>query len=160
MKNAYTYIIIMLFATILLAACGPGETNHQSHNGETHSETEHSNDHSHDDHEHDRDSHDHGERVPNNGAVVRIVDPATSTTFAQGDEIIIEIETENFPLGEDGNHWHLYVNDVSWGMILGANYNEVVRGLTPGEYKIAAYLSIYTHEELADGDSITIIVTE
>jgi hypothetical protein len=36
----------------------------------------------------------------------------------------------------------------------------VIRGLEPGRHEIAVYLSIDTHEELEDGDAITIEVAE
>lgn len=167
MKQMKFRVLLTLLAALLLVACGSHDG---SHNGETAVDDEHTthtqhddhnhDDHNHDDHDHDSHSHDHGSRLPNDGAVVRITAPASGETFVRGDQVIVEIETDNFPLGEDGNHWHVYVNDENWGMVMGANYSEVLRGLTPGEHEISVYLSIGTHEELADGDAITIVVTE
>ena len=168
MKQMKFRVLLTLLAALLLVACGSHEG---SHNGDTavdeahttHTEhNDHNDDHDSHDHDHDHDghSHDHGDRIPNDGAAVRITAPAGGETFARGDQVIVEIETENFALGEDGNHWHVYVNDENWGMVMGANYSEVLRGLTPGEHEISVYLSIDTHEELEEGAAVTIIVTE
>jgi hypothetical protein len=74
--------------------------------------------------------------------------------------VIVEVATENFPLGENNNHWHVYVNGASWGMIMGGNGDYPLSGLEPGTHEIAVYMSIATHEEYATGDSITITVSE
>lgn len=116
--------------------------------------------------EHNEDAgHDEGgshveERIPNDGAVIRIVSPADGATFAQGDEVVVEVETDNFVLGEEGNHWEVYVNDTSWGSVEGGNTDEVLRGLEPGEHEISVFLSLGSHEQLQEGDRITITVEE
>lgn len=99
-------------------------------------------------------------RVPNQGATIRLLSPADGTTFKAGEEVVVEIEVENITLGDSGSHWHIYVDGSSWGMIMGNNMNEVVRGLEPGAHEIAVYLSLETHEELEDGDSVRITVEE
>lgn len=148
MKQITLRLLLSLMAVMLLAACGTADHGHNDGREGNNHENSGSN------------MPAHGNRIPNNGAVVHIVAPATGETFAQGDQIVVEIETENFVLGEDGNHWHLYVNGESWGMIMGANNTEVVRGLTPGEHEISVYLSIYTHEDLEDGDAVRVIITD
>lgn len=100
------------------------------------------------------------ERLPNEGAVIRIVSPSDGATFSQNEEIVVEIETENFVLGEDERHWELYVDGASWGSIEGGNQDEVVRGLEPGEHEITVYLSLGSHEQLEDGSKRHITVTE
>ena len=115
--------------------------------------------------EHEDGNHEHsGEqtegRVPNEGAAVRIVSPADGATFQSGEQIIVEIETENFDLGQADNHWHVYVDGSSWGMIMGGNTDEALSGIEPGEHEISVYLSIGTHEDLEEGDTITITVAE
>jgi len=111
--------------------------------------------------EHDSDEeheHDGEATIPNNGAVVRIMAPADGAVFKVGDDIVVEIVAENFVLGEDGNHWHVFVDDQSFGMIVGGDLDQVVRGLEPGEHEISAYLSNGEHQELEDGAQITITV--
>ncbi|MFO7539163.1 MAG: DUF6130 family protein [Chloroflexota bacterium] len=154
MKQMKIRLLLTLLAALFLVACSPaGETAVDDHHEDnTHNTEGHGEDHA--------EGNDHGDRIPNNGAVVRIMAPAAGDTFARGDQVVVEIETENFVLGEDGNHWHVFVNDESWGMIMGANQSEVLRGLPPGEHEISVTLSIGTHEDLADGDSVTITVTE
>lgn len=107
---------------------------------------------------------DHGDgtvqRVPNEGAVIKIISPADGETFDVSQQILVEVEVENFELGEAGNHWHVYVDGTSWGMVMGANTDQPLTGLTPGEHEISVFMSTETHEELEDGDSVTITVTE
>lgn len=115
-------------------------------------------------HEHAADDHAHDEaqpaRVPNEGAVIRLVAPTDGAEVRVGDEVVVEIETENVTVGEDGVHWHVYVDGTSWGMVMGQNLTQVLRGLEPGAHQIEVYLSIETHEELEDGDAVTITVVE
>jgi hypothetical protein len=148
MKQMSFRLLLTLLAALLFVACSPAGETAVDHQDTGHTGTDDYSDQS------------HGDRIPNNGAVVRIVSPATGDTFARGEEVLVEIETENFPLGEDGNHWHLYVNGESWGMIMGANNTDVLRGLPAGEHEVFVYLSIATHEDLEDGDAVTIIITE
>jgi hypothetical protein len=75
-------------------------------------------------------------------------------------DVKVEIETEGFELGADGNHWHIFVDGESRGMITGTDHDEVVRGLEPGEHHLGAFLSNGAHEELEDGATITITVVE
>jgi len=99
-------------------------------------------------------------RVPNNGAAVKIISPPTGTTVQKGTQVILEIETTNFDMSNEGNHWHVYVDGQSWGMVTGGNMDQPLTGLGSGEHEIGVYLSIDTHEELQEGDSITITVSE
>lgn len=108
---------------------------------------------------HDEDEDHTEERIPNEGAVIRILAPADGTIFQTGEDIVVEIETESFVLGEEGKHWEVYVDGSSWASVEGGS-DEVLRGLEPGEHEIAVYMSMGTHEQLEDGDSITIVVEE
>ena len=45
-------------------------------------------------------------------------------------------------------------------MVMGSNHDQVLRGLEPGEHEIGVFMSIETHEQLEDGDSVTITVEE
>ena len=161
-KTLFTLLFILSF----LVACTPS-TNEgsavdeaQPAEGEMQPEEEME----HDDEAEHSDEHEHDEeqdlvRVPNNGSAVQILSPADGDTFKVGDEVTVEIELENFTLGE-GNHWHIYVDGSSWGMVVGENIDDTLRGLELGEHEISVYLSIDTHEELEEGDAITIVVEE
>lgn len=110
------------------------------------------------------DDHEHTEsepvRIPNNGAVIRIVSPADGAVFAQGEDIVVEVEIENFVLNVDGSHWHVYVDGVSYGMVVGDVTSQVLRNLEPGEHEIAAHLANGDHEELEDAGVVTITVED
>ena len=128
------------------------------HPEDSHDEEGHQDDDGGHDHE-DEEDHSVG-RVPNNGSVIRIVSPADGAEIEVGSDIVVEVETENFELGEEGRHWHIFVDGQSRGMIMGHDFDEVLRGLEPGEHEIATTMSIDTHEELEEGDSITITIVE
>jgi hypothetical protein len=108
------------------------------------------------------DEHEHDEapaRIPNQDAVVKLVLPQDGAMIEAGQEFKVEIETENFEMGVDGNHWHVYVDGHSPRMIMGTMMETVFSDLPPGHHEISAYLSVGDHEELAEGDSVMITVT-
>lgn len=141
----------LLFVTLLwTAACSASLAGSQTdHNPVSHVDEE-------EDHDHNTD-HPDIMRVPNEGAVIRLLAPLDGTTFKAGEEVVVKIEVENFTLG-DGNHWHVYVDGSSWGMVMGQNTEQVLRGLDRGQHEIAVYLSVSNHDELAEGDTVTITV--
>lgn len=152
--------MIVLMAALLLAVGCSSSGGQEPAVDNTQNEADHDDsDHGHEEEEHDE-SEPHG-RIPNeNGAVIHIVTPADGDVFQHGDQIIVEVETENFDLSQEGYHWHVFVNDASWGMIMGGSANYALNGVEPGEHEISVYLSIPTHEEYEDGDSVTITVEE
>lgn len=104
---------------------------------------------------------DHSQRIPNpHGAAVSITAPADGTTFAAADEVLVEVNVENFDLAQDGNHWHVYVDGSSWGMVTGGNTDQPLRGLEPGMHEISVFIAGGDHIEFEDGDSIMITITE
>lgn len=114
-------------------------------------------------HDHDDDGHAHDEveRVDNDGAVVRIVRPAEEVfTMKAGEELIVEVEVEGFALGVDGNHWHVYIDGASWGMITGGDTDTALRGIEPGEHKVEVYLAGGDHIDLREGDGFLLVVEE
>ncbi len=100
------------------------------------------------------------EQIPNDGAVIHILSPQEGTVFATGDNISVEIDYENFALGADGNHWHLYVDDKPGVMIFGKMNEAVLRNLEPGQHQISTHLSVGAHKDLEDGAAVTITVLE
>lgn len=158
----WALLCCLLLVAAALAACGGAAEPAMSDMSEM-DEMDHDQMES-DEHGHGDDDHGHSdgavERVPNNGAVIRITSPADGATFSAGEQVIVEVEFENFTPGEDGNHWHVYVDGASWGMVMGGNVDQPLTGLEPGEHEISVFMSIETHEEMEDGDAITITVTE
>lgn len=144
-------LLVMIFT---LAACTPAQTQ---------TTDEHSMDSMDMGSEHTME-HDHSDdgvvRVANNGAVVKIVSPVDGATFNKDDDVLVEIETENFDLAGEGNHWHLYVDGNVWTMIENGGTKFVLHGLDPGMHHLEVYLGLPTHEELEDGASAMITVNE
>jgi len=112
-------------------------------------------------HEHE-DDHEHGakDRLPNNGARIRIRSPLDGEDFAEGENVVVEVQVDDFELGADGRHWHIYVNGESWGMVTGGDTDQVVRDLKPGIFEISVFLTLRNHEELEDGDAVAITVSD
>ncbi|NJN53622.1 MAG: hypothetical protein HC804_02010 [Anaerolineae bacterium] len=169
-KYRLTALIALVAALFLLAACNssggqePAAEDTHSEEDDHHEDDDHHDEDEEGDHEHEGEEHDDSEphaRIPNeNGAAVHISAPANGDTFKHGDQIIVEIETENFDITEEGYHWHVYVDGESWGMVMGGNADHPLNGVEPGEHEISVFLSIPTHEEYEDGDSVTITVEE
>jgi hypothetical protein len=99
--------------------------------------------------------HDHGDRIPANGAAVTIVAPQDGDVLDR-DNVIVRVETTNWPLGEEGHHWHLYVNGKEQGMSQGNSPSLQARDLQPGDNLIEVTLSNELHQELDTTDQITI----
>ncbi len=100
------------------------------------------------------------ELIANNGARVQLVSPPAEAVFEAGRDVPVQIATENFNLGQAGNHWHIYVDDRPGIMIMGQMNSAVLRNLEPGTHQIAARLSVGTHQELEDGAKVTITILE
>ncbi|WP_420643272.1 hypothetical protein [Candidatus Leptofilum sp.] len=147
-----TWLLIgLLFAGFVLVACSGAGDPEPDADGESMEEM--------DDASHDHE--DKPDRIPNEGgATISIISPEEGATFNTLDQVLIEVEVDNFVLGEDGNHWHVYVDGVSFGMVMGGNTDQALPGLDPGEHEVSVFMSIDTHEEYADGDSVTIVVEE
>jgi hypothetical protein len=172
MTQAKTSLILLVLSLIsifalALAACGGaaqatdtggsdmqenGEMGEEGH--EEHEEGEH------EEGEHEEEEHEHGseERIPNDGAVIRILGPADGATFAEGEDILVEVEVEGFILGEEGSHWHIYIDGSSWGMVVGNDTDQALSGIEPGEHLLEVYLAGGDHIELVDGDAIHIVI--
>ncbi len=96
--------------------------------------------------------------APNNGAEVHIITPADESSFKSSDSVPVTIDTIDFIIGEDGNHWHIYLDGTPI-MVMGG-YTFVLQNLSAGPHDIEVYLSNGQHEDLEQGDRVTILVEE
>jgi len=145
--------LILILAAFVLSGCQPQAAATEPTEGE------HAGEHTQGAEHEPGSGNEHGNRIPNDGAVIHILSPADGAAFKHGDDIVVEVEAENFDLAVEGSHWHLYVDGKVWLQAVGVT-KEVIHGLEPGEHKIEVYLGLPTHEELEDGATITITVTE
>lgn len=146
--------LIFMLAAFALSSCQPQATATEQTEGEHAEEQENAS-------EHEGGEHDEAaSRIPNDGAVINIISPADGASFKAGEDIVVEVEVENFDLTAEGAHWHLYVDGSVYAQVLGGPTKEALHDLEPGEHEIEVYLGLPTHEELEDGGSITITVTE
>ncbi len=143
-------VVLLILSAFVMVGC-------QSQTA-TETATEHDAEHS-ADHEHSSET-ESSARVPNDGAVIRLVSPTDGVSFASGEDVVVEVEVENFDLTAEGNHWHLYVDGSVLSMISDGTTKSVIHALEPGEHLIEAYLGLPTHEELEEGASATITVSE
>ena len=98
------------------------------------------------------------ERVPNNGAAIRIVAPADGFICQAGMDVEVCVELERFSLGQAGNHWHINVDGEPWSMIMVDTLKQALYGLQPGEHRIEVLLADGEHRDLEEGDTITVVV--
>ena len=152
-KKLAVMALLFLLTAWFVTGCQPAATETLSGEQQMDQEMDHEADHEHSDAE-------QSARVPNEGAIVRLISPADGASFALGEDIVVEVEVESFDLSAEGNHWHLYVDGSTLSMIADGSMKSVVHGLEPGEHKIDVYLGLPTHEELEEGASATITITE
>lgn len=108
-------------------------------------------------HEHE-DEHEDIVRIPNNGASIQIISPLDGATFSESENLAVEVQVDNIELGVDGNHWHIYVDGKSWSMVTGGDTDQELGDLEHGVFEISVFLTLRSHEELEDGDAVTITV--
>lgn len=169
LKKNLLLSLFLIFSLLLFAACSSdsGSTN-ENEAEPTAEEMEEMEEGEHEEHdmeemeegeEHEMD-HEHSEdRIPNpDGAAITILSPDDGATFAVGEEILVEVQVDNFVLGEDDNHWHVYVDGSSWGMVMGGNTSQSLNGVEAGEHEIEVYLAGGDHIEFEEGGSIHVTV--
>ncbi len=88
-----------------------------------------------------------------NAPSVRIVQPTTDVVY--GSAVTIQIQTKNYDVNADGQHWHLWVNGTLTGMVYQPN---AVIDLTPGTYTICASLGNSQHADIGMPDGIRLKV--
>jgi hypothetical protein len=84
-----------------------------------------------------------------NAPSVRIVQPTTDVVY--GSAVTIQIQTKNFDVNSNGQHWHLWVNGTLTGMVYQPN---AVIDLAPGDYTICASLGNNQHADIGMPDGI------
>ncbi len=149
-RKTILFTLISIFALFAVACSGaPADTMENMEHGDEHSGLD----------GHSGDSHD--ERQPNaNGEKIIITAPEDGAEFPTGQDFKIEVEVENFELDNDGSHWHVYVDGTSIGMVMGLDYDQVIRELDPGMHEISVYIADGDHIEFEDGASIMVTITE
>lgn len=171
-RGLFLWLVLLLAA--VLVACSPAgsggtepaadgqQSGHENEAADDHDDdaADHEHEEGEEEHDHEGESagHGHGDRIPNDGATIRIVSPEDGAVFGAADEVLVEVEAEGFDLTEEGNHWHVYVDGASFGMIMGGDTDHALRNLEPGTHEISVYLSNEAHEEFEDGDTVTIVV--
>ncbi len=96
-----------------------------------------------------------GDRVDANGAAVKITSPQDGAVL-DVPTVIVRVETTNWPLGEAGHHFHLYVNGQVQGMSQGNSPAIQARDLQPGENILEVVLSNEQHQELNATNKISV----
>ena len=152
-RLAFGLLLAGLFVSGLISCSPPADPAPTESVMEMDGDMEHTDDH---EHAHDEEVL----RIANEGAVIRIVSPEEGAVFAAGEDIVVEVEIENFTLNDEGSHWHVYVDGVSYGMVVGETTTQVLRNLEPGDHEVTAYLANGDHEELEDGGVVHITVEE
>jgi hypothetical protein len=100
-------------------------------------------------------NHAQGNRIDAGDALIKIVSPQDGAVLKEN-AVIVRVETLNWPLGEQGRHWHLYVHGAEQGMSQGNSPALQARDLRPGENTIEVVLSNDLHQELNATDTIVV----
>ena len=160
--SVFGILILMISGVFFLSACGGGGETVEAQTEGMEMEMDHEDDGEEGDHEEGGDEHGRADivMIPNDGASILITAPGGAASFSSEEDVLVEVAVDDFALGDEGNHWHVYVDDVSYGMVMGGSTSQALRGLEPGEHEISVYLSNGGHEELMEGDSILIKVME
>ncbi len=153
-------LLMILIALSLVTACKSNATEVDATPTvmpEDMSESGHDDDMSEMNEDHDHDSA-LREFTPNNGAAVIITAPADQASFKVGDPVPVTIQTTDFTIGENGNHWHVYLDGNATMVMGGTTY--VLTDLSVGHHEIEVFLSNGDHQDLEQGDKVTIMVEE
>ncbi|MEM7115200.1 MAG: hypothetical protein AAF614_22360 [Chloroflexota bacterium] len=164
-------VLVMIVLGLGLVACSASTAGGDEPAMEEMSENmDHDESMEHDEHmEHDDDKehesgdghagHGDSERIMNpNGASITITAPAEGATVSSSEDLLVEVSVENFDLSADGNHWHVYIDGTSWGMVTGGNIDQALRGMEPGMHEISVFLAGGDHIEFMEGDAIMVMV--
>jgi hypothetical protein len=84
---------------------------------------------------------------------VRIVQPTTDVVY--GSTVTIQIQTNNYDVNANGQHWHLWVNGTLTGMVYQPT---AIIDLAPGDYTVCASLGNSQHADIGMPDGIHITV--
>ena len=88
-----------------------------------------------------------------NAPTLRIVQPTTEEVY--GSAVTIQIQTHNFDVTANGQHWHLWVNGTLTGMVYQPT---AIIDLNPGTYTICASLGTSQHADIGMPDGIRLTV--
>ncbi len=88
-----------------------------------------------------------------NAPTVRIVQPTIDVVY--GSTVTIQIQTNNYDVNANGQHWHLWVNGALNGMVYQPT---AIIDLTPGTYTLCASLGNSQHADIGMPDGIRITV--
>ncbi len=88
-----------------------------------------------------------------NAPSLRIVQPTTDVVY--GSAVTVQIQTNNYDVNANGQHWHLWVNGTLTGMVYQPT---AIIDLTPGTYTICASLGNNQHADIGMPDGIRLKV--
>ena len=91
------------------------------------------------------------------GGTIKIVAPVNDATINDA-SVMVRVETTNLTLGQDGVHFHLYVDGKIQGMSEGANTSIMAHDLTAGEHTLEVVPANGLHQEFNVSDMIKINV--
>jgi hypothetical protein len=87
-----------------------------------------------------------------NAPRIRIVDPVDNGVV-YGSKLTVAVQTENFEINTNAQHWHLWVNGQLQTMVYGPG---VSVDLAPGVYQVCVILGNSNHQDVGIPDGITV----
>lgn len=92
--------------------------------------------------------------VPTPSGTIEITSPQDDASVPAGD-VMVQVKVDGITLGQNGAHWHLYLDDKMISMVTGGATSATVN-LAPGDHTLKATIADDTHGE---GTSAVISVT-
>jgi hypothetical protein len=87
---------------------------------------------------------------------IQIVEPADSGVV-YGSQLAVTVETDNFEINSEGNHWHIWVDGQLQMMLYGPT---AVINVAPGTHEVCAIMSDANHVDLGLPAGIRLTVAQ
>jgi hypothetical protein len=87
---------------------------------------------------------------------IQIVEPADSGVV-YGSQLAVTVQTDNFEINSDGNHWHIWVDGQLQMMLYGPT---AVINVAPGTHEVCAIMSDANHVDLGSPAGIRLTVAQ
>jgi hypothetical protein len=91
-----------------------------------------------------------------NAPVIRIAAPSAGEVV-YGDQLAVTVETENFDINSNGQHWHLWVDGQLQVMMYGPT---AIVNVAPGEHQVCAIMGNNDHADLGRPAGIIVNVEQ
>ncbi len=87
---------------------------------------------------------------------IRIIEP-TDNGVVYGTQLAVTVETDNFEINSEGNHWHIWVDGQLQMMLYGPT---AIINVAPGTHEVCAIMSDVNHVDLGLPAGVTLTIAQ